>query len=264
MTSTKPEQSNEELCRLISRGSRDSQNTLILQNKPYIYKLAHHIVKKYGGAYLIEDLIQVGYIELLRCAKEFDFERDTTLLTYAHKGIVGAMLREFERMSESYGIPTRKMKQLRKVIAVLGKYAHLPEAEQTMQAADELGITQERVDALLHEAATLQTVPLADCTGLSQPCFIGAALDMYRLPIEEYCLNKMLFQTAMAKIQEVLTAKQFEVVSMYCGLNQHREHSFKEIAELFCLKEAAVKKIHDKALDDLQHAPGGYRLFNVW
>lgn len=89
-----PETTNEELCQRIQSGDRFAGESLYLQNKGYLYRLAEQCVERYDCAAVKDDLIQVGTLALLDAAQRFDPARGTKLLTYATIFLRAAMVRQ--------------------------------------------------------------------------------------------------------------------------------------------------------------------------
>lgn len=73
--------SNEDLCLLAQQGDEDACAELLLQNDAYIVSL----IQKLGFDYKshVEDLMQCGYIGMLRAVEKFDPEKGCNFLAYA-------------------------------------------------------------------------------------------------------------------------------------------------------------------------------------
>lgn len=84
--------SNEELCLLAQQGDKDACAELLLQNEAYIVSL----IRKLGFDYKshMEDLMQCGYLGMLRAVEKFDPEKGYNFLTYATEWI-NKELREY-------------------------------------------------------------------------------------------------------------------------------------------------------------------------
>lgn len=85
--------SNEEIIRQLRRGAnREVALSLLYQNnKPAIYKIA----KKYGGYNNIDDLIQEGFIGLMRAVESYDPDHDSgaSFFHYAMPWIIKSVTR---------------------------------------------------------------------------------------------------------------------------------------------------------------------------
>ena len=84
MTIKELDKLNRELCEQIQRGDRSAEWTLCERNKTLVDKCAQDCFTKYKPRLDIEDLLQVGYMGLIKAAKRFDMRKDFSFAAYAY------------------------------------------------------------------------------------------------------------------------------------------------------------------------------------
>lgn len=76
-------QRNEILCKLIQEGSEQARQDICVKNENLVRKYATAYLGYYGHDLTVEDLMQAGYMGLLRAAQNYDFSSDNAFSTYA-------------------------------------------------------------------------------------------------------------------------------------------------------------------------------------
>lgn len=84
---------NEELIQLYKQGNSESLQLLLEQNKALIYKVAKRFFTGRDNAIDQEDLIQEGYIGLIKAVEKYNEETEAVFITYAYYWIYKAMHR---------------------------------------------------------------------------------------------------------------------------------------------------------------------------
>lgn len=87
-------QSNNILCHLIQKGSRQAGQDLCVKNKRLVDKYVMLYQKRFGNRLDFEDLEQVGFLGLIKAAQKFDFQQGAAFSTYAVFWIKQAISRE--------------------------------------------------------------------------------------------------------------------------------------------------------------------------
>lgn len=84
---------NEELIQAYRCGNEESLQLLLEQNKALIYKVAKRFFTGRDNAIDQEDLIQEGYIGLIKAVEKYNEETEAVFITYAYYWIYKAMHR---------------------------------------------------------------------------------------------------------------------------------------------------------------------------
>ncbi|MDU6274032.1 MAG: sigma-70 family RNA polymerase sigma factor [Clostridiales bacterium] len=84
---------NEELIQSYKQGKSESLQLLLEQNKALIYKVAKRFFIGHDNAIDQEDLIQEGYIGLIKAVEKYNEDTEAGFITYAYYWIYQAMHR---------------------------------------------------------------------------------------------------------------------------------------------------------------------------
>lgn len=84
---------NEELIQSYKQGKSESLQLLLEQNKAFIYKVSKRFFTGRDNAIDQEDLIQEGYIGLIKAVEKYNEETEAVFITYAYYWIYKAMHR---------------------------------------------------------------------------------------------------------------------------------------------------------------------------
>ncbi len=123
-------------------------------------RIAHGEARKLAGPYMDEiDLVQEGYIGLLRAAKRFDPDRDIRFSTYARWWVRAQMTRAIDHAGRTVRLPGCAVEQTRNLRKAMKHFDALGEDYTVAELADEVGIDERRARFLLSQG---QTVSLED------------------------------------------------------------------------------------------------------
>ena len=120
-----------------------NRDALVKQYTPLVYKIAHSCTVHMDLA----DLVQIGYLGLLKAIESYDPEAPTQFMTYAYTAIPNVMYREANYQRNLVYIPVNKIddtiriqRYITKKITEHGSHYHI-RASEYAQVAAELGMT---------------------------------------------------------------------------------------------------------------------------
>ena len=120
-----------------------NQNALVKQYTPLVYKIAHSCTVHMDLA----DLVQIGYLGLLKAIESYDPDAPTQFMTYAYTAIPNVMYREANYQRNLVYIPVNKIddtiriqRYITKKITEIGSQYHIRAGEYET-VASELGMT---------------------------------------------------------------------------------------------------------------------------
>lgn len=140
---TLPKQSNEELIKLIREGidTKENYSKLYKQNRGFIYQIVIGRVNKLND---IDDLMQYGFIALVKAVESYDFELEKTNFLQILKYSVLNVLRD-----NIGGLPARTQDEIYKYKKAYDKlYNELGQKPKNYQIMQEMNISLEKLQEI--------------------------------------------------------------------------------------------------------------------
>lgn len=219
-------------------------------------RIAHGEARKLAGPFLDEeDLVQEGYVGLLRAAKRFDPDRGIRFSTYARWWVRAQMTRAIDHTGRPVRLPgcaveqTRNLHKAQKRFEVLGVNVGLGEL------AEEVGIDERRARLLLSQGGTVSLEEPVDDgpRPRSLERFLSDADSAH--PDDEAIgtqeLNRM--HNAFA---ELLNDRQRFVLTRRYGLEDGHFRTLSEVGKELHLSRERVRQIERDALSRLRFQSG--------
>jgi RNA polymerase sigma factor (sigma-70 family) len=119
-------------------------------------RIAHGEARKLAGPFMDEeDLVQEGYIGLLRAAKRFDPDRDIRFSTYARWWVRAQMTRAIDHTGRPVRLPGCAVEQTRNLRKAIKRFEAAGVPYGIAELAEEVGIDKERAELLLSQGNTV-------------------------------------------------------------------------------------------------------------
>ncbi len=210
---------------------------LITDYMPAVKALAYRLKERLPQNVEFNDLVSIGYEELVRLSKRYEPKKNDNFWGYAQKRVYGAML-DFLRKIDTLTRSNRQLvKQIDKLIQdYMAKYDHEPSNEYL---SEKLGVDIEKIKKA------------------------KAADEIYSvMPIEEQLnfyddISKKIEQEELVdnikKVLKTLNEKEQLVIQLY----YFEEFSLKEIADILEVSESRVSQIHKKVIKKLRKKLNG-------
>jgi len=213
------------------------RDSLIIDYMPAVKAMAYRLKERLPSSVDFNDLVSIGYEELVKLSKRYDSKKNPTFWGYAKKRIYGAML-DFLRSLDPLSRGNRKLvKEIDKVIEdYVLKYDTFPSDEEI---ANILNIDVEKIKKARLAGEIYSVMPIEEQL---------QKYDNVEKEIEEEELIE-----SIKKVLKTLNEKEQLVIQLY----YFEELSLKEIAEILEVSESRVSQIHKKVIKKIRKKLNG-------
>lgn len=256
-------QSNEMLCTLIQQGSVHAKQDLCIKNKLLVAKYAHQWRGFLGSRMSVDDLIQEGYVGLLRAADRFDVTLNNKFTTYATWWIMQCISRAIMDTGFMIRLPVHMMERIQKVTKLIsfheldslsyGEYMLEISRELDLQVKDVercldykmMYLNASSLDVYTNEEGNTRLIDLIENKGTMTPVEFA---------------NFQLLKDEIDTILQALTEREEKVLRLRFGLVDGRSRTLEEVGREFNVTRERIRQIEAKALRKLKHLSGSKNL----
>jgi RNA polymerase nonessential primary-like sigma factor len=211
-------------------------------------RIAHGEARKLSGPFMDEsDLVQEGYIGLLRAAKRFEPDKCIRFSTYARWWVRAQMTRAIDHNGRPVRLPGCAVEQTRNLRKVIKNFEDAGEAYSVADLAAEVGIEERRAIFLLSQGATVSLdEPMED--GPRQRSMEHFLEDDEAVRPEDDAIQTQEIARMLEGLDEVLTERHRYVLARRYGLDDDVFRTLSEVGAGMALSRERVRQIEREAL----------------
>ncbi|MGB0638257.1 MAG: sigma-70 family RNA polymerase sigma factor [Myxococcota bacterium] len=242
-----------ELVELANQASRhwDEAESLRWQLAMSARRIARGEARKLTCSLMAEeDLVQEGYIGLLRAARRYDPDRGIRFTTYARWWVRAQMTRALETAGRMVRLPGGAVEQLRNLQRIMERMDLAGVAYSLEDVAAEIGIDKSRAELLLSHRGIV-SIDQPDDDGLK----VGDRLPTSGERVDPHD-NASLIQeiTQMHDaLDRVLDERERYILTEHFGLNGRNARTMADIGKTMGLSRERVRQIECAALRRLRN-----------
>ena len=224
--------------------SLNARNKLVTSN----LRLVSHVSRVYRYSDLpISDLVQEGFIGLIRAAEKYEYKKGFRFTTYATWWIRQAVSRMVQDKSRMIRLPVHVGELLNKVDRTERDFMDIPELERNKKIAKILSISELRVKRVKSTKLTMISIDSEDPEDIKQ---IGS----YGFPAyeDEAALSNWMLRRSFESIFKDMDQKEVAVVKLRFGWYDEIPLTLEEVGDLYGVTRERIRQIEVKALKRLQ------------
>jgi RNA polymerase sigma-B factor len=221
-------------------GSREARDKIIKEYLKVVFPISR---KFYGYGENLEDLIQVGFIGLIKAVDNFDPDRGVRFTTYATHCITGEIRHYLRDKTEAIKSPRWLRRLNSEVAGFIESFLQQNKRFPTIkEIAENLNIAEDGIIEILNSRKLLSLNADSDekGKGIDYERIRAVRYENFKLPLED----RLVVEDAVEKL--VIIEKRIVYLFFYVDLSQT------EIGKLLGIPQKRVSRLLHRAVDNLK------------
>ena len=248
--------SNKILVDLIQSGDEQARQDLCIKNRGLVEKFASKYEKLLSTQLTFEDLVQEGFVGMLKAAEKFDIRRGYEFSTYATYWIVQAITRAIMYTGLTVRLPVHVVERILKATRLERNF--LIEGFDLRRRiefiAQEMATTPEEISHLFAlRAAYLNIISLDKPVDEESDSLLRDLIEDTDTPDPADTASFMILKEQLEDVLNTLTPREKDVLKLRYGLEDGCERTLEDVGKNFGLTRERIRQIEAEALRKLRH-----------
>ena len=234
-----------ETAKKAREGDAEAKDKLICSNLRLVVSLAKHYL---GSGIPFLDLIQYGNLGLMKAVEKFEYDKGYKFSTYATWWIRQAITRSIADCGRTIRVPVHMVEEINRMTRTQrALFQELKREPTPEEIAERMGVSVEKIQRYfsMNPVTVSMDMPVGDEEDTRLSDFIPDD----DTPNPEGAVTELMLHEELYRVMdELLTVREKEVLTMRFGIADGEEHTLEEVGKVFGVTRERIRQIEHKAL----------------